>query len=145
MKNSQKIRVLVLEDDTIIRESLTKILTGLGYDVYSYSTPAVCPLQELTECRCGEKQTCIDIIVSDLEMPIMSGLDFIEGQRTKRCKCQKIAIMSGNITQEAQLRANALNIKLIKKPFSLEVLFNWLNEVEKDINEDRELLDWFLK
>jgi CheY-like chemotaxis protein len=123
--------VLLLEDDTTIRETIVQILRSRGYDVYSYSTPAVCPLQESRECRCGEKQTCVDIILSDLEMPIMSGLDFIEGQRKKRCKCTSIALMSGNITEEAQSRADEL--------------FNWLLEVEKDIDEDRELLEWFLQ
>jgi len=145
MGEADKIRILLLEDDVMIRELLTKILTERGYEVYPYDTPAVCPLQEEKNCRCSEKQTCFDIILSDLDMPILNGLDFLESQKKKKCKCESVAIMSGNITEDARLRAEKIDIELFEKPVSLKELFGWFDKVEKNIDKDRVLLDWFLK
>jgi len=145
MGNQQKLRVLLLEDNTPTREMFEELFESRGYEVYSFSTPAVCPLQELKECRCVDKQRCVDIIFSDLKMPVVSGLDFIEAQRNKHCKCHNIALMSGDITQDAERRAKELDIRLFEKPVSIELLSEWLDAIDNDIDRDRELSDWFLK
>lgn len=145
MENKKKTKVLFLEDDALINEMFTKAFRNYGYEVYSFDTPAVCPLQEHKECRCSEKQTCVDIILTDIKMPLMSGLEFIEIQRKKKCKCNNIAIMSGNISVEARMRAKELNIQLFEKPVALEELVGWFKEVENTLDLDREHLNWFLK
>ena len=68
-------------------------------------------MQEEKNCQCSEKQTCFDIILSDLDMPILNGLDFLESQKKKKCKCESVAIMSGNITEDARLRAEKIDIE----------------------------------
>ena len=83
MESAVKYRVLLLEDNTSILKLLTELLQDRGYEVLGFSSPVICPLQMTPECRCGANQRCTDIIVSDLQMPAMTGLTFIENQRRK--------------------------------------------------------------
>lgn len=139
-----RFRAILLEDDDTIRSVINDILTARGYETFSFSSPAICPLQLTRECRCNEGQQCIDLIISDLDMPAVTGLQFIENQKKKKCKCQHIALMSGFLTEQDKLRAEALGCKIFLKPFSLDELHKWLDEVESQINPNRKLADWFL-
>ena len=100
MKSDSKLRIILLDDNDGVRNFLSEVLTDRGYEVFSFSNPAICPLQVLPECRFGPNQTCTDIIVSDLDMPDMTGLEFIENQKKKNCKCQHVVLMSGSWTEQ---------------------------------------------
>ena len=143
MKPTAKIRILLLEDTEAIRNSLAKILTHRGYEVYSFSNPMICPLQILPDCRCNGNQTCTDIIVSDMDMPCMTGLNFIENQRRKNCKCEHVVLMSSYWKEEDLWRAQELGCKILTKPFSIQEFSDWIDEVERNIDPSRELLSWF--
>jgi len=114
-----------------------------GYEVYAFSNPAICPLQTVPECRCSGKQACTDIIISDLDMPNMTGLDFIEKQKKKNCKCQHVVLMSGSWTEQDLSRAHELGCKTFAKPFAFQEFYDWLDEVEKSLEPARELTNWF--
>ena len=53
--------------------------------------------------------------------------------------------MSGAFTDEHSAKAKSLGITIFKKPFQLAVLNNWLDRIEKDIDPERKLADWFLE
>jgi DNA-binding response OmpR family regulator len=138
-----KIRIILLEDTDSIRNSLKKMLTVLGYEVFSFPNPMMCPLQTKPDYRCGDNQTCADIIVSDLDMPNMTGLNFIENQRKRNCKCRYVALMSGFWTEENLSRAHKLGCKVFTKPFPVQALFEWIDEAKRHIEPARELRRWF--
>jgi len=138
-----KYRALVLDDYDIIISMLTEFLTNRDYEVFSFNTPMVCPLQLIPECNCNENEVCVDVIISDIEMPGMTGLSFIENHREKGCKCQNVAVISGSWTANDLAKAEELGCKIFHKPFSMEKLGVWLDGVEKDISPTRELRDWF--
>ena len=83
--------------------------------------------------------------MSDLNMPHKKGVDFLEEQVQKGCRCQNLALMSGDLLKEDAERAKALNIKLFLKPFTIKELGGWINEIEKRIDPNRRLSDWFIK
>jgi len=143
MQPSTKTRIILLDDIDSIRDTFAKLLTIHGYEVFSFSNPTICPLQIEPECRCNKNQTCTDIIISDLDMPSMTGLNFIENQRKKNCKCQHVALMSGLWTEEKLSHAHELGCKIFMKPVSAKDILKWIEEVEKYINPDRELCGWF--
>jgi len=143
MKLAGKFRIILLDDDDGVRSVLSEILANRGYEVFPFSSPAICPLQMMPECRCNVNQTCTDIIISDLDMPNMTGLDFIENQKKKNCKCQHVVLMSGNWTEQDLLRAHELGCKTFAKPFPFEEFYEWLDEVERSIESTRELCNWF--
>jgi len=138
-----KVRIILLDDLDAIRNSLSRYLALSGYEVFSFPSPMICPLQLEPECRCIENQTCTDFILSDLDMPGMSGLKFIENQKNKNCKCRHVALMSGLWTDEKLDRADKLRCKKFSKPVLPQDILLWIKEVEKGINPDRELCNWF--
>ena len=115
------------------------------YEVFTFPHPAVCPLSEENHCPCKKEQACSDVIISDVDMPFKNGLDFIEEQMKKGCRCKNIVLMSGAFTNEHLTKAKSLGITIFKKPFKLEDLNNWLDRMEKNIDPERKLANWFLK
>jgi hypothetical protein len=77
-------------------------------------------------------------------MPIQNGMAFLEDQVKKGCRCAHKALMSGAFTDETISKAKELGLKIFKKPFEITEIINWLDEIERDFDPQRELSDWFL-
>ena len=133
MSNVKSYRVLIFDDDDQIRTFLWKYFDRKGYEVFTFPHPALCPLYKKEICLCPINQTCSDLILSDLNMPITKGLDFLEKQIKKGCRCNHLALMSGDLTDEDIERAKSQGIALFKKPFQLSEIEEWLEEVERNI------------
>jgi len=138
-------RAFIFDDDKGIRQILWSLFDNRGYEVFTFPYPAACPLSEEEVCPCPRDQACSDVIMSDVDMPGKSGLDFLEEQINKGCRCKHIAVMSGAFTDEHISKVELLGIKMFKKPFKLTDVINWLDQVEKDVDPNRKLSDWFLK
>ncbi|MFC7333252.1 chemotaxis protein CheW [Rhodocista pekingensis] len=67
-------RVLLVDDSPFFRNLITPTLTVHGYDVVSVESAD----DALALCEAGEE---FDVIVSDIEMPGMNGLDFAQAVR----------------------------------------------------------------
>ena len=143
MNQILKFRVILLEDNNAIRLLFSEIFTDRGYETLAFSTPAICPLQLVPECRCSVNETCTDMIVSDLDMPQITGLNFIENQKKKNCKCKHVALVSAKWTEEDLSLAHQLGCKTFEKPFNFEDFYRWLDEVERSVEPTRELRNWF--
>lgn len=143
MQQDIRLRVILLEDNDSFRSELSEIFALFGYEVFTFSNPAICPLQMKPACLNNANQTCADIIVLDLDIPIMTGLTFIENQKKKKCKCKHVAIISDTWTDQDLIRAHQLGCGTIEKPLSFEDLFDWLDEVKGSIEPTRELCNWF--
>ena len=63
-------KVLVVDDQSIVRETIEDILNREGYDISSASSG-----EEALEMMHKEK---FDILLSDIKMPGMSGLELVE-------------------------------------------------------------------
>ena len=44
-----------------------------------------------------------------------------------------------------KISTKILGIKLFKKPFKIDEIFNWLDQIEGSMDPKRELSNWFLK
>ena len=138
-------RALIFDDEEEIRKMLWSLFDNRGYEVFTFPNPALCPLSEEEVCPCVDGQACSDIILSDVNMPIKNGLDFLEEQIKKGCRCKHIALMSGAFRDDSVSKAKSLGIKIFKKPFKIAEINNWLDQIEKDIDSERKLSDWFFK
>ncbi len=69
MANPSKPQVLVVDDDPSVRDSVARLLMSAGYDVAA----AEDGLEALSQLN----KAMPDIIVSDLNMPRMSGFDLL--------------------------------------------------------------------
>jgi CheY-like chemotaxis protein len=138
-------RVLIFDDQLEMQKILWSFFDGRGYEVFTFPHPGACPLSEEALCPCSIEESCTDIILSDMNMPVKNGLDFLGEQLAKGCKCKHLALMSGDFWDEDVLRAKSLGLKIFKKPFKLRDMSNWLDQIENDIDPKRKLSDWFLK
>jgi len=141
----RKTRIILFDDDQNIRESLEMYLKYKGYEVFIYQDPGLCPLQHSHDCQCKENERCADIVITDIDMPNVSGLDFIDAQVRKGCKIENIAIMSGAWSESKEQRAKALGCAVFRKPFTLSDLTEWFYECEKRLSNDKNLSNWFLQ
>ena len=135
-----KIRALIFDDEEIILRLLKTVLMGRGYEVLSYHNPSTCPVHLENVC-CDEDQVCADIIITDIKMPVVDGLTFLEKQKSKGCKVPNIGVISGYWSPDAKERAANLECKTFQKPFTLGQLEDWLDECEKNIEPNRILAD----
>ncbi len=69
--DTSKKRVLLVDDSPFFRNMLTPLLTVAGYEVTTLESP----LEALKLCEADRR---FDVIVSDIEMPEMSGFEFAE-------------------------------------------------------------------
>jgi CheY-like chemotaxis protein len=92
MPNGVKPQVLIVDDEPSVRESLGLLLTSVGYDV-AMAENGVGALLQLN-------QTVPDLIVTDLNMPQMSGMELISHVRSWYPSVSIVA-MSGDYEGDA--------------------------------------------
>jgi CheY-like chemotaxis protein len=75
MSNTAKHRILVVDDEPCIRESMAMLLNSAGYEVSTaeHGFDALLQLRSVTP----------DVIISDLNMPQMSGFEFLSVVRRR--------------------------------------------------------------
>lgn len=117
--------ILLVDDDKYIRSYLTAALESVGYRVMSAADGAIgfTLLNEFIE------QT--DLLLSDVEMPHMGGIELCEKAKWLAPRLP-IILMSGGVEQAYfQNRASALGAAYLQKPFSLERLLDAIKQLEE--------------
>lgn len=108
----EKARILILEDDPELLSSLTEILGDHGYEVT--------PVGSGKEAVDAVARQSYDLIVADIRMEGMSGLDAVEASRQHQPEIGTL-IISGYATPENTARAMQLQAgKILSKPFKLK-------------------------
>jgi len=109
-----KEKILVVDDERLIRQSLEKGLTVQGYTVFSAGDGK-------TALRLAEEES-LDLIVLDLKLPDLNGIEVLKGLRELEKDMPVLVITAyGSIDTAIQaIRAGAYDY--ITKPFDLEAL-----------------------
>ena len=92
-----KIRILLFEDEHAIRRPLCVFLRARGYEVLDFPSPMTCTLVTEKECTCSRDRACADLVITDMKMPGMTGLELIRMMAKKGCHAStrdKIVISS---------------------------------------------------
>ncbi|MFY0612092.1 MAG: response regulator [Hyphomicrobiaceae bacterium] len=106
-------RILVAEDDQFTREMVQRALASDGHDVVTAEDGS----EALTFYGNGD---AFDLVITDVEMPNMSGLALAEAV-IERKPDQRIIIMSGLADELARARALlSPTVRMITKPVALE-------------------------
>jgi two-component system cell cycle sensor histidine kinase/response regulator CckA len=104
-------RVLVVEDDDAVRAAIRRVLERAGCTVYE----AAHGIQGLALLR--ELELPPDLVVADLVMPEMGGLEFWQEARTL-CPSISVLFMSGYAAEAARIQVLAEEgVAFLEKPF----------------------------
>lgn len=111
-------RILLIDDDSSIREITRRVLAGVGYDVVAADSAAA-------GMRIWREQGA-DLVVTDLRLGDASGFDIVRELRTIDAALPVI-ITSGDTGGSAAQLSEALdsgNVSVLKKPFRSAELLN---------------------
>jgi len=122
------VRVIVFDDDVAVLELLSEFLIDNDYEVHSYSDPSEwrCCSSEEDFCPIGVDETCTDIIITDIRMPNITGVELIRSLEKKHCKVQNVAFMTGAAECDQLEFVKEHGYKLFRKPFDLTDIEAWI-------------------
>jgi CheY-like chemotaxis protein len=111
-----KARILVIDDEEIVHASLKKILTRAGHEIESVFSARE-GLAMLDRSR-------FDLIIVDLMMPEMNGIQFLEALRAKNSRLP-VLMITGYPTISTAVQALRLGaVDYIAKPFTRKELLS---------------------
>jgi two-component system, cell cycle sensor histidine kinase and response regulator CckA len=116
-------RILLVDDEPQVRESVKRLLMGQGYDVVEAGSAN--EAMRIYDAAPAE----IDLVLTDVTMPGMSGYDLVERLRARAADLP-VVFMSGYA--EHPMGSSAIAARrtgYIQKPFQVETLVERLREV----------------
>lgn len=116
--------ILIADDNLNVRKSLSECVEFLSYKVLA----AANGLEVLAILE--QPQNRVDLILSDLDMPEMTGLELCREVRGKNSNIP-IIILSGYISDENIKELKAFGVEWIHKPVSIEHLSNAIERAVK--------------
>jgi len=107
-------KVLVVDDDPVVRKSFDRVLSNKGYAVITAESG-----EEAMHKLAEEKY---DAVYTDIRMPGMSGLEVAEQVKARK-PWTPVVIITGYGTEAAEARAKAAGVtSFLHKPLSPEVI-----------------------
>ncbi len=134
-------KIVVVDDDKIIRIGLSKIIKRLfdEHEVIDEFQNGLLALKYLKE-----NEESVDLVITDIKMPVMTGIELIEKAQEELKKPPIFIVLSGydefDYVRDT-MKAGALNYLL--KPIKQDDLRNIMKEVEakrKDIDRNHKIL-----
>jgi len=107
-------RIMVVDDNSAARESLLDVLRALGHHVVGHPS-AIVALEQL-------ESVSYDLIITDLQMPGMTGIEFIR-RLARRPHGAQIIMITAHATVHTAVEAMRLGaFDYLEKPFNIEQL-----------------------
>lgn len=114
-------KVLVADDDDAMRTLVAFALDDEGFDTIEAASGAeVLRLLDAGD-RSGADATSFDLVIMDIRMPGLSGLDAVRRLRGRQCSTPVI-LMTAFADRETTAAAEALDVPVLSKPFTLSEL-----------------------
>jgi len=124
MAEKEKIKILVVDDEVLIRSLIFDILSLEGFEV-ELATNGKEALGLLRSKR-------YDLLISDFKMPVMNGLELLKAVRNENNNTSGLLalIMSAAFDQDTVKSILALEaVYIINKPFGTDELLEKVNEL----------------
>lgn len=119
----EKDKVLVIDDDSLVLRTIGSVLGRQGYD-YRLADNAQTAIKYASDIE-------FDIILADIRMPAMNGVDAVKKIQVERQKANKkelpIIFITGFAEDSIHLQAGSLG-EVIQKPFNLDHLMVTMRE-----------------
>jgi signal transduction histidine kinase/CheY-like chemotaxis protein len=111
-----QLRILVVDDEELIRSALSRFLKAYHFDVVT--------AQDGQEALAIAHREVFDLVISDIRMPRMNGLEFYRGMlEVDRIYRQRFIFMTGDlISTDLITKVRETPCPCLEKPFSFERL-----------------------
>jgi two-component system chemotaxis response regulator CheY len=124
MEADKKIKIMVVDDFATMRKVIRNLLKQVGYD-------------NIVEAENGEtalaslKSQKVDFIISDWNMPNMTGLDLLKAVRAdgELCNIPFLMVTAEALKENVVLAVKAGVSNYIVKPFTAEVLNEKIDKI----------------
>ncbi len=114
-------KVMIVDNEAFSRKYVTRILEAIGIGAIETALSGADALAELTEADAD-----IDLVICDIEMPEMTGYEFVRRVRygtVPRYKDVPILILTGHATEKNVQRAHTHKIDgFVTKPVTVDLL-----------------------
>lgn len=118
-------KVLIVEDADSLRFSMEVILRMNGYETFSAAN-GTDALDQIESSRISGKR--FDLVITDIVMPEMSGIELMEKLNEHKIKA-RVIVITGFLNDEHRDRLEALGqYNILEKPFELETLVGKIRE-----------------
>jgi DNA-binding response OmpR family regulator len=125
-------KIVLIDDDPLVLLTLGNMFRRKGHAVLTYDNPMECPVCKAEHPSCFPDSTCPDIIITDYDMPGMNGMKFIETIINKGCQCRNIAVLSGKMIPDADMKRFAeFGTRSFTKPLDYAEFEAWLTLRER--------------
>ena len=118
-------KILLVEDDGLVRTSIHRALERAGHEVWESSGPKTA-LHMLDAVS-------VDVVITDIYMPGMNGVELIRRLQARESCRRVIAMTGGGVTRtSAELLAEARSVgadRTMEKPFGPDKLLRAVDEV----------------
>lgn len=121
-------RVLIVDDLPQNRQILSMILSRVGYEVETVNDGA----QALSRVMCQPRP---DIIVSDVEMPVMNGIESVRAMRCLPDAIARIPVVAASGSQDPVLQRDMLQAgadAFIAKPVNVSELLETVGRLIRE-------------
>ena len=125
--STNKLQVLVIDDDAVVGRSFDRVLSEKGYEV-STALSGEEALETINE-------TNFDVVFTDIKMPGMDGLEVTERIKA-RCPWTPVVVITGYGTDDNEAKASVLGASgFVRKPLTPEMIesitMKAVNDAEK--------------
>lgn len=122
-----KMNILLLEDDKVQREYLSKIIQKNYFDIRVYEA------QTIAEAEYIVKNKSINLFLVDINLPDGSGLDFIKAiRKIEKYKLTGVVFITNQVIQIIDAFKNTHCYDFLIKPFNIEDIKNIIDIFYKD-------------
>lgn len=111
-------RILLLEDDANLRETVAEALEDEGYTVLAVGRG--------TEAVEASQRQLFDLMVTDVRMEGMNGLEALEQVQLQQPGIASL-VMTGYACEEDLKRARRLATTVLRKPYDLQVMLDFVS------------------
>jgi hypothetical protein len=140
MEPNMKLRVFLYKPGEDVRQSLPPYIESLGHEVAVINLPQICLKYYSPKDLCSVTQVCADVIIVGTEVAPAKSLSMLEERVTAGCHGAKHnAFICGDLSDDERQRAEAIGCRFFEKPLQLEMIGEWLAEVQQQVEQHREL------
>ena len=119
-------RVLVVDDEADVRQSVRMILTKAGYDVIEAEDGE----EGVKQAKSGDNPLMLNAIICDLQMPKLGGMEAIPFFRAQFPSCPVIVLSGTGTVENASILFKQGVIEFLSKPVDKQLLLAAVKKAE---------------